>query len=196
MKQKKLEIALSKLKTFSSPKPELEQYSTPGNIAAAMLTIASEDIINKSVLDLGCGTGVLSVGAALLGASRVVGVESDETAISIAKENAKEVPVEFIQSPIEEFSGEPFDTVIMNPPFGAQTAHADRPFLEKACQLGKTIYTLSNSTEGGRTFINQFFKSKDRQAELLGTFAFELKATMAHHSRRVSKISVDLWKAW
>jgi len=41
----------------------------------------------KRVLDVGCGSGVLSIAAALLGAENVLGVESDETAISIAKEN-------------------------------------------------------------------------------------------------------------
>ncbi len=195
MKQKQLEIALSKLKSFSTPKPELEQYQTPAPIAAAIITLAINDIAGKCVYDLGSGTGVLAIAAALSGAKKVVGVEADPEAIKIAKENAGDLPIEFIQSRVEDFSGEPFNTVLMNPPFGAQKEHADRPFLEKACSLGQTVYTLSNATGGGRTFINSFFKSKNRQAKRLGTFSFELKATMPHHRKKATNQSVDIWKA-
>jgi putative methylase len=33
----------------------------------------------------------------------------------------------------------------MNPPFGAQTRHADRPFLDVAVTLGRVIYTFLNA---------------------------------------------------
>ena len=39
------------------------------------------------VLDVGCGSGILSVAGALLGASEVLGVEIDPIAVEIAKEN-------------------------------------------------------------------------------------------------------------
>ena len=39
------------------------------------------DIEGKTVCDLGCGTGVLAIGAALLGADRVKGVDSDPKAV-------------------------------------------------------------------------------------------------------------------
>jgi ribosomal protein L11 methyltransferase len=40
------------------------------------------------VLDVGCGSGILSIAAALLGASSVTGVELDPAALEVAKENA------------------------------------------------------------------------------------------------------------
>ncbi len=40
------------------------------------------------VLDLGCGSGILSVAALLLGASEAVGVDIDELAVKTARENA------------------------------------------------------------------------------------------------------------
>ena len=51
-------------------------------------TYANSDIIGKSVLDLGCGTGRLALGAAFLGADSVVGVDVDRLAIKTARENA------------------------------------------------------------------------------------------------------------
>lgn len=41
------------------------------------------------VLDVGCGSGILSIAASLLGAKYALGIDIDETAVKIAKENAK-----------------------------------------------------------------------------------------------------------
>ena len=42
---------------------------------------------------------------------------------------------------ISGFHGE-LDTVVMNPPFGAQKRHADRPFLEKAFECAQTVHSF------------------------------------------------------
>ena len=49
-----------------------------------------EEIIKPEdrVLDLGCGSGILSIGAVLLGAQSAFGVDIDENSIRIARENA------------------------------------------------------------------------------------------------------------
>ncbi|MDO5125730.1 MAG: 50S ribosomal protein L11 methyltransferase [Ruminococcus sp.] len=44
---------------------------------------------NDKLLDLGCGSGILSIGAVLLGASSVFAVDIDENSVKIAKENAE-----------------------------------------------------------------------------------------------------------
>src|SRR5207244_10679696 len=40
---------------------------------------------------------------------------------------------------------EAFDTVLMNPPFGSQRRHADRPFLDAALASGHIVYTFLNA---------------------------------------------------
>ncbi|MBQ9375071.1 MAG: 50S ribosomal protein L11 methyltransferase [Ruminococcus sp.] len=53
------------------------------------------ELIEKSIhggerlLDLGCGSGILSIAAVLLGASSVYAVDIDENSVKIAKENAE-----------------------------------------------------------------------------------------------------------
>ena len=81
--KKDLEIILSTIKGFEEPKPELEQYITPSDIAAELLWTANMDgnIVGKIVFELGCGTGIFSFGAALLGAKTVIGYDTDEKAL-------------------------------------------------------------------------------------------------------------------
>jgi len=54
----------------------------------------------ETVLDLGCGSGILALAAKLLGAGRVLGVDHDELAVRASKENAclNGLTVEFLQA--------------------------------------------------------------------------------------------------
>lgn len=46
------------------------------------------DLTSKKVLDVGCGSGILSVASLLLGAKKAIGVDVDALAVKTAKENA------------------------------------------------------------------------------------------------------------
>jgi predicted RNA methylase len=55
-----LELFLATLKTQPKPQVRLEQYTTSEQVAANMLYLAAYqngDIVQKKVLDLGCGKG-------------------------------------------------------------------------------------------------------------------------------------------
>lgn len=52
-------------------------------------TLLNNNLYQKRVLDCGCGTGILGVVAAKLGASEVVGYDIDEWSVDNAKHNAK-----------------------------------------------------------------------------------------------------------
>ncbi|WFD11580.1 50S ribosomal protein L11 methyltransferase [Tepidibacter hydrothermalis] len=50
-----------------------------------------EKRVNKedAVFDIGCGSGILSIAAAKLGAKKTIGVDLDEVAVKVSKENAE-----------------------------------------------------------------------------------------------------------
>ena len=148
MKKKKLEIMLESVERYENPKPHLEQYFTPATIAADILFFANSlgDIEGKVVADLGAGTGIFTIGALLLGAKSVYAVEMDGDAIVILKKNLQRfnLRAEIIHRDVKSVDLA-VDTVIQNPPFGSQNRHADLPFLQRAMEIGKVVYTLHNA---------------------------------------------------
>ena len=68
MKKKKFEMILQQVPHPIKPLPHLEQYMTPASIVADVLFLAYHwgDIKDKTIIDLGCGTGIFAVGAALV----------------------------------------------------------------------------------------------------------------------------------
>jgi putative methylase len=145
MKQKELEKILQRVPAPPSPQASLEQYMTPAPAAASALFFAAQygDITGKRVADLACGTGILAIGAGLLGAAEVLGIDVDESSVEQARGFALEAGLDLTLQvgDIGDFHGE-VDTVVMNPPFGAQKRHADRPFLEKAFEVARVVYSF------------------------------------------------------
>lgn len=69
----------------------------------------------QHVLDVGTGTGILAIAAALLGAGEVVGVDVDPQAVDAARVNAADngVPVQVLRGGVER-GGAPADLVLAN----------------------------------------------------------------------------------
>ncbi|HLN89309.1 MAG TPA: METTL5 family protein [Candidatus Binatia bacterium] len=162
-----LERFLSTVAQQPNPQVRLEQYTVSEQLAANMLYIAAytnDDVVGKSVLDLGCGTGRLALGASYLGAESVIGIDIDRSAINTAHKNSEKVnltqSVEWILGDICAVIGR-FDTVMQNPPFGVQTREADRPFLVKALEVGDFIYSLHCHPEVDARLIKQLKDSRD-----------------------------------
>lgn len=192
MKKKQLEILLERLSGFECPSAEMEQYATPAKVAADMLYLAHLRGDLRVVCDLGTGTGVLAIGAALLGA-RVIGVDIDKQALKVAKTNAIRmgVDVEFARSDISSIVLKGIDTVVMNPPFGAQKASiGDRAFLSKATEMAKTVYSLHNY--GSEGFIRRFVEPCT--VEEIYRIPFPLKRCFEFHSKDVKTIEVELYR--
>jgi putative methylase len=156
-----LERFLSQIEPHPSPQARLEQYTVSEAIAATVLYLAAytnDDIIGKTVLDLGCGTGRLALAASYLGAQCVVGVDIDKMAINTASENSEkaglETNVSWVVGDISAITGS-FDTVLQNPPFGVQRRAADRKFLEKALEVGNVVYSLHNHPHRDKQLIKR-----------------------------------------
>ena len=156
-----LEMLLSSVEPHPEPKPDIEQYTIPVDAAARMLYVAAfadNNILGRSVLDLGCGTGRLALGAAFLGAKDVLGVDIDKTAIRVAVENSKRVglkdDVDWLVCDVSAVRGE-FDVVLENPPYGIQKPGADRKFLEKALKVGRTVYSLHKNPRADRNLYRK-----------------------------------------
>jgi len=154
-----LELFLSQIKPHPSPQADLEQYTVSEAVAATMLHLAAyvnDDVIDRKILDLGCGTGRIALAASFLGAESVVGIDIDKKAISAAADNSKRIGVEtnvqWILGDITTITGS-FDTVLQNPPFGVQRRAADRKFLEKALEVGKIVYSLHNHPKPEKQLI-------------------------------------------
>lgn len=160
MKLRELESALGELNCFENPIAELEQYPTSAHLAAQVvhtMDASFGDISGKAVCDLGCGTGMLSIAVALSGAQYVLGLDVDQSALSIAMENASNMDVEGIVDycNVDILSGSlvadgcssrTFDTVIMNPPFGTKRKGVDMAFLHHAVQICKgAVYSMHKS---------------------------------------------------
>ena len=195
MKQKELEIILQKVPTFEKPSPMLEQYLTPAKIAADIIFIAYQfgDIEDKIVFDLGCGTGIFSIGAKIMGAKKVLGIDIDENCLKIARKYSKEnkLKITFIKKNIKDIKIK-CDTIFMNPPFGAQKSNkkADRKFIEKGFEIANVIYSLHLLKTV--SFIEKMVKSLNGEINFYKKYNFPIKYTFDFHEKKVINFEISL----
>ncbi|XP_051877605.1 rRNA N6-adenosine-methyltransferase METTL5 isoform X1 [Pristis pectinata] len=201
MKLKELESSLQRVEGFERPKLLLEQYPTSPHIAARMLyTIHTtfDDIENKLVADLGCGCGVLSIGAAMLNAGLCLGVDIDEDALNIFYRNAEEFElanVDMVQYDICSKStdklSKKFDTIIMNPPFGTKhNKGMDMIFLKSALDMARTaVYSLHKTAT--RDHIKKKADEWKIKMEVIAELRYDLPASYKFHKRKSIDIEVD-----
>ena len=193
--KRQLEIQLAKLKILQTPKLRLEQYPVSPDVAAELLYMAGfehRDLQGKTI-DLGTGTGRLAIGAALMGSMKVVGVDIDETAIAMARENAAaaRVQIEWLVSDIDEVQGK-YDAVIMNPPYGTRSPHLDVRFLERAFKLAPVSYSLHKSST--RKFLTGFIANRNRKVDGLRSMSLNIPHLFPFHHRKSENVQVDLYR--
>lgn len=203
MKLRKLEMLLENISDFERPDPSLEQYKTPASIAGRLIHTAYMfgDIEGKVVYDLGCGTGILSAACCLLGASEVVGFDIDISALTRAHKSMSELCPEcvfsFVHCDMSEISQlvasgmlKKANTVVMNPPFGAQKKGSDRPFLKSALSAGDVVYSIHN--KGSFDFIEKFISP----SVITDCFEcdFPILKTFDFHTKDRIKIPVEIYR--
>jgi len=197
VKKKELEIMLQKVPSPNRPILRLEQYMTPANISADIIFIAHQfgDIENKTVIDLGCGTGIFSVGAYIAGAKKVTGVDIDKESIAIATSYAKKsnMDIEFLVCDVKDIQTN-CNTVVMNPPFGAQKSNekADRKFIEKGFEIAEVIYSLH--LKKTIPFLEKMINSLGGYITYWKEYEFPIKWMFRFHNKEIVNYNVTLLK--
>lgn len=198
--KRRLERRLADLAGFRDPDEDLEQYETPAELAANLLHRAGlHGDLDGDVVDLGAGTGMLAIGAALAGPDRVIGVEADRSALWLARRNEASVDppvgIAWLQADARRPPLCPASpvTVLMNPPFGAQRSSVgDRGFLASAARLADVSYSIHNA--GSREFVEAF--AADNGGSVSHAYASEipLDRRFPFHSARSRDIDVEVYR--
>ncbi|NOX65264.1 MAG: 50S ribosomal protein L11 methyltransferase [Chlorobi bacterium] len=114
-----------------------------------------------SVLDVGSGTGVLSIAASLLGAEHVIGIDNDEWCLENGLENVElnkvNEKVEIKLAEIYDVDEEPFDLILANINKHILVDIADRIY-QLTKNSGKAI--LSGLLIEDKTDITELYNSK------------------------------------
>ena len=191
--KRQLEVQLGKLKTLQTPNLRLEQYPVSPEVAGELLYMSGFEHgdLKGRVIDLGTGTGRLAIGSALMGSREVVGVDVDEKALALARENAETVGarVEWRLSDVSNVQGR-FDAVVMNPPYGTRTSHADTKFLEKAFQLAPVVYSIHKAST--RSFLLRFVDDHGRRVEEARNMTMKIPHLFDFHNKKWQSVDVDL----
>lgn len=178
-----LERILETLTGFEEPRPPLEQYRTPATLASRLLHLAAiNDDLTRPVVDLGTGTGILAIGAALADAPTCLGLDCDPAALHTAHTNETTVePPTHVEWVLGDATIPPLCppdpvTVVANPPFGAHDdhPHADRAFLTTIAEIAAVSYTIHNADS--LAFIEAFATDHDAAV----THAYEATIGLDH----------------
>src|SRR3989442_1175155 len=88
--------------------------------------------------------------------------------------------------------GERFETVFMNPPFGSQRRHADRPFFDTALAWGDVVYAFLNAR--AEAYVRQRIESGSAKVTDRLPYAFPIPHTFDFHREEVRRIDVVLYR--
>jgi len=197
MKKKHLAILLSQLAPNPKPKLRWEGYNIDAESAAEIVYAAflHGDVKGKRVIDLGCGSGILGIAASLLGASQVLGIDIDESAIKTVVFNAEKVGVniDLIVGDIGCIVGS-FDTTLMNPPFGTRRRGADIKFLKKALQISNVVYSLHKQSDSVRLFLKDKIPRIGGRIDWLKGMRLTIGRTYHFHKKKRYPVAVDLYR--
>jgi putative methylase len=190
------------------PKIELEQYCIDAQSAVDIVYFAGvehNDIKNQLIIDLGAGTGRLSIACAYLQAAYILSVDIDMSALRILKTNIAELGLENIILPIcsdvnhfdivrELFPKNLQITSIENPPFGVQKKTADRYFLQKAFSFSDVVYSIHLANKKVHNFLISFIKKFNWKIDYVFPFQLRLDRTYKFHKQKTKTVDVNIYR--
>ena len=115
------------------------------------------DLAGKTVIDFGCGSGVLAIAALKLGAARVIGVDNDPQALAASRDNAErnQVAAQVELFAPEDFDDTPADVFVANILAGPLAELAPR--FAACCKPGAPI-ALSGILAGQETELLERYR--------------------------------------
>jgi putative methylase len=195
-------MALESITRTGEYEVSLEQYPTPSKIASAILFAAQmehEDITGRTVVDLGCGDGIFALGAALLDAKQVIGIDVESKALKASQKNSRllgtEDTVDWVLGDVSSLQLHCLvDTVVSNPPFGVKKRGADLRFLRKAISIADVTYSIHLAGTKNRTFLEKKVEELGAKVTQIETFQFPIGKLFDYHRKQKHMIDVDLYR--
>ncbi len=152
------------------------------------------DLKNKNVLDMGAGTGILSILARKKGAQKVLAVDNDPHAITNIKENIsvnKTSDIEILMGDINVLDSQKFDLIIEN--IWKNTVLQDLPRLAEAVCDGGMIWVsgfyhkeCAEVRKAGEQVGLQFIKTEEK--EDWGIVCFQKK------KKEINDLYLDIYR--
>ena len=206
--KKEIVFQIERTETFTDPKIQLEQYSINAACAVDIIFCAGfefNDINNKFIVDLGTGTGRLSIASSFFNPIYILSVDIDFNALKILQKNIKKLKLEKKIFPmcadVKHFDISKIVlprnlkiTTIMNPPFGVQKKTADRKFLECAFLFSDIIYSIHLANEKVHNFISNFLRKNNWLIDYVFPFDMLLQKSFQFHKYKTKKIKVNLYR--
>ncbi|WP_118196088.1 50S ribosomal protein L11 methyltransferase [Albibacterium indicum] len=115
-----------------------------------MECLLEEDVKDKFVLDMGCGTGILSILAAKLLAREVVSIDNDPVCVESANENLQlnnVLNMSVLEGSSETIPMQSFDIILAN--------------INRNVLLEQLEYYADRIAKGGSLFLSGFYKGED-----------------------------------
>ena len=209
LSKKELISIIQNTESFNNPKIQLEQYCIDAGCAVDIIYYAGFEFndINQStfIIDLGAGTGRISIASAFFNASHVLSVDIDINALKILKKNVLSLELSHIISPLcadieyLEISRRLLPknmkiTTIMNPPFGVQTKFADRIFLKKAFYFSDIVYSIHLANKKVYNFISAYINKLGWKIDNVLPFSMVLERQFPFHTQKTKKINVHIYR--
>ena len=134
---------------------------------------------NPKIIDLGCGSGCISIAIKKNTNSLVDAVDISSKAIDLAKENAllNKVDINFINKSMEDISLEGYDIVISNPPY---VDYDEEVGVETKYEPSNALYASEKGTYFYRIIMNNISKCNNKPSLIAFEIGYEQKELLTN----------------
>jgi ribosomal protein L11 methyltransferase len=133
-----------------------------------MQKLLTLDLKNRSLLDMGCGTGILAIAASKMGADSITAIDIDEWSYTNSIENLQKNNIENVRmykGGAELLSGKTFFTILAN--------------INKNVLLKDMLYYINSLEQDGNLIMSGFFDTDISELKTKATtLGLKLKDTM------------------